>query len=128
MKRPPRQAFRTNYMDENLPAGSLVGLLSSSDPDAGDTITYSLVEGYYDNLSFSIDGDNLETVGPFDYETNSYYYIQVRATDAGGLYSDSYYTVYVNKRKRRAIGHYAFQQHGCGESASRIAGRQFQRL
>ena len=50
--------------DENIVSGSAVAALSSTDPDAGDTHTYSLVsgDGDTDNSAFTIDGDQLKIV------------------------------------------------------------------
>jgi methyl coenzyme M reductase gamma subunit len=72
---------------ENSPIGTVVGVLSSVDPDAGDTHTYSLVEGEGDddNAAFVIDGDQLKTAAELDYETKNSYLIRVRSTDSGGL-------------------------------------------
>jgi parallel beta-helix repeat protein/VCBS repeat-containing protein len=71
---------------ENLASGTLVGALTSTDPDSGDTtFTYALVDnaGYPDNTSFSIDGSNLLTAAVFNYETKASYSIRIRTTDAG---------------------------------------------
>ena len=48
---------------ENLAAGTLVGTLTSADPDAGATFSYALVAGAgdTDNASFAIVGDQLQT-------------------------------------------------------------------
>src|SRR5207302_1822581 len=57
-------------VDENQPSGTTVGTLSTTDPDAGDTHTYSLVSGTgsTDNASFQISGSTLQTAGPLDFE------------------------------------------------------------
>ncbi len=72
---------------ENLPAASLVGSLTTTDQDAGDTFTYSLVlgAGGVDNSSFNIVGSQIFTSASFDFETKSSYSIRVRSTDAGNL-------------------------------------------
>jgi hypothetical protein len=61
--------------------------LATEDPDAGDTHTYSLVdgEGDDDNAAFIIDGDQLRTAVELDFETKNSYQIRVRSTDSGGL-------------------------------------------
>lgn len=77
----------SNDVFENQPPGTLVGTLSAIDPDADSTFTYSLVSGAgeNDNNSFTIEGNELRTNSPFDYETKSSYSVRVRVTDQGGL-------------------------------------------
>lgn len=80
---------------ENEPVGTEVGVLTSNDPDSGDSFTYSLVDdaAYPDNLSFSITGDRLLTNEIFDYEVKPSYIIKVRSTDAGGQYLEQTFTI-----------------------------------
>ena len=61
--------------------------LSSTDPDDGDTFTYSLVsgDGSTDNGAFTIDGDQLKISDSPDYETQNSYSVRLRSTDSGGL-------------------------------------------
>jgi hypothetical protein len=75
---------------ENQPAGTTVGTLSTTDPDAGNIFTYSLVTGTgsTDNASFTIVGNALKTTATFDYETKNSYSIRVRSADANGLYTE----------------------------------------
>ncbi|MFM6896017.1 MAG: cadherin repeat domain-containing protein, partial [Microcystis panniformis] len=72
---------------ENKPIGTILGQFSSSDPDLGDTFTYTLVTGTgdTDNGLFSINGNQLFTQAVFDYETRSSYSIRVQTTDQDGL-------------------------------------------
>ena len=70
---------------ENSAGGTVIGQLSTSDPDLGDSHVYTLV----DNAGgrFQIVGDRLQ-VKPgavLDFETTSSYEIEVRSTDADGL-------------------------------------------
>ncbi|WP_107837843.1 cadherin domain-containing protein [Metasolibacillus meyeri] len=85
-------------IDENQPIGTTVGTLTTIDPDAGDTSTYTLVSGTgsTDNGSFMINGNELRTANEFDFETKSNYNIRVRATDSGGLYFEKTFTITVN--------------------------------
>ncbi|MFN8494187.1 MAG: hypothetical protein U0350_41695 [Caldilineaceae bacterium] len=57
-----------NRVGENSAVGTPVGLFSSTDLDAGDTFTYTLVSGTGsdDNASFSISGRTLNTRASFD--------------------------------------------------------------
>ncbi|WP_180981299.1 cadherin repeat domain-containing protein, partial [Cylindrospermopsis raciborskii] len=72
---------------ENQAIGTVVGNLSTTDPDTGNTFTYSLVTGTgsIDNSSFTIDGGQLKTAAAFNFETKNSYSIRVRSTDQGGL-------------------------------------------
>lgn len=70
---------------EMVAQNTTVGLLSSVDPDQGDTHSYSFVQGTNDNGAFLISGDQLKTQGQFDFETKSLYIIEVKSTDSQGL-------------------------------------------
>jgi len=82
---------------ENQPSGTLVGTFTATDPDSGDSHTYTLVsgEGDADNASFIIDGNQLKTAAAFDFEAKSSYSIRVRSTDSGGLWTEKVFTVSV---------------------------------
>lgn len=84
---------------ENNIIGTVVGALSTTDVDVGDTFTYSLVSGTgsTDNASFAISGSNLVTNAVFDYETKSSYSVRIRTTDAGGLYFEKAFTITVTE-------------------------------
>ena len=74
---------------ENEEAGTLVGNLNTTDPDATDMHSYSLVSGTGDddNDAFEIEGGTLKTTASFDFETQSSYTIRVSSTDS---YSNSF--------------------------------------
>lgn len=91
---PSSVALSSSSIDENRPAGSVVGTLSTSDPDAGDTFSYSLLSG--DTSLFAISGDQLTTTAAFNYESASSYSVTIRSTDAGGLVFDKTFTIGVN--------------------------------
>ena len=80
---------------ENQPSGTAVGSFSTTDPDIGDTFTYSLVsgEGDADNADFTITGSQLQSAVSFDYETTNSYSIRVRTTDSGSLYHEEAFTI-----------------------------------
>ncbi|MDD2782018.1 LamG-like jellyroll fold domain-containing protein, partial [Sulfuricurvum sp.] len=78
---------------ENQPSGTTVGNLSTTDPDTGNTFTYSIVGG--DSTSFSISGAQLKTAASFDFETKNTYSVTIRSTDQGGLTFDKIFTVSV---------------------------------
>ncbi len=87
----------TSSIAENAAASATVGQLSSVDPDAGDTFTYSLVTGTgdTDNARFVISGGELRAVSAFNYEAKNSYSIRLRSTDAGGLQFDRITTITV---------------------------------
>ena len=82
---------------ENTAANTNIGdAFQATDPDSGDTVTYSLQRA--DKTSFRIDANTgqLKTHAALDYETkNSYSNLAVRATDSGGLVSSVLVTVNV---------------------------------
>ncbi len=80
---------------ENAASGTTVATLSTTDADAGDTFTYTLVNGTgsTDNASFVITGTTLSTAAVFDFETKSSYSVRVRVTDAGGLTFEKVFTI-----------------------------------
>ncbi len=82
---------------EDFPTGTTVGLFSSTDQDAGDTQTYTLVSGDGDdnNDLFTISGDGLQTATALDFETTPSYTVRVRSADAGGLFVEQSFTITV---------------------------------
>jgi len=84
---PTEVLLTSNVVAEDTPAGTVVGLLSADDANAGDVHTFELVvgDGDADNDAFEIVGQQLRTVATFDFETQNEYHIRVRATDLGGL-------------------------------------------
>jgi gliding motility-associated-like protein len=82
---------------ENAASGTAVGTLAGTDPDAGDTHTYTLVTGTgsTDNASFTITGTTLNTAAVFNFEAKNSYAVRVRVTDAGGLSFERAFTITV---------------------------------
>ncbi len=82
---------------ENQPASSIVGTLSTTDSDIGDTFTYSVVsvDGNTASTIFAISGDSLIATVSLDFETQSTFVIAIRSTDQGGLSVDQIFTVSV---------------------------------
>ncbi|MGK7879622.1 MAG: cadherin repeat domain-containing protein, partial [Crocosphaera sp.] len=91
---PPNDlTLSNNTIDENEPINTEIGTLTTTDPDSGDTFTYSLVagQGDTDNSLFTIDGDVLKTNAIFDFETQDTYSIRVETTDsANNTYSEAF--------------------------------------
>ena len=66
--------------------------MSNTDPDSGDTFTYSLVSGSgdTDNASFTVDGTSLKTAVSLDYETKNSYSIRLNVNDGANDYAKSF--------------------------------------
>ena len=96
---PTGVALSNNTVPENEPIGTLVGTLSTTDPDAGNTHTYGLVsgDGDVDNASFTLADNEIRTAAVFDRDTKASYSVRVRATDQGGLSTDQVLTITVNE-------------------------------
>ena len=73
--------------------GFVVGTFETTDPDANDTFTCSLISstGSDDNAKFTIDGNgNLA----LDFEQKQQYIIKVRTTDAGVCFTKKLHHCY----------------------------------
>ncbi|HPM82875.1 MAG TPA: dockerin type I domain-containing protein, partial [Candidatus Anammoximicrobium sp.] len=94
---PTDVALAPNSVSENLPAGTVVGLLSSVDPDTQDTFAYALVLGpdSVDNAAFRVSGNQLMTAVSLDRELKPAQNIRVRTTDQGGLWFEKSLTITV---------------------------------
>jgi hypothetical protein len=101
---------------ENQSSGATVGNLSTTDGDAGDTFTYSLVSGTgsADNSSFAISGNHLNTAASFDYETKNSYSVRVRSTDAAGHTVEKAFTISVTNVNEAPV----ITSNGGGSTAS----------
>jgi gliding motility-associated-like protein len=91
-------SLSASSINENNAVNAVVATLSSTDADAGDTHTYTLVSGSgsTDNASFTIVGNQLKAAIAFDFETKSSYTVRVRTTDAGGLTYEKALTITIN--------------------------------
>ncbi len=93
---PPTNISISNAaINENQPVGSVIGTFSTTDPDVGDTFTYTFCGGT-DDASFQINGGNLQSAAVFDFEVKNSYSICVRSTDSGTLSTTKTLTVSVN--------------------------------
>lgn len=84
-------------VDEELPGGSLVGNLSSTDPDGGG-FSYSLpVSAFFpDNALFDIVGNQLVTRFPLDVDDAPTRTVRITTTDNTGLSFSETFTIAVN--------------------------------
>lgn len=76
-------AYQFNLV-ENSPSGTVVGSVSATDPDLGDTVSYTIDAGNTDN-AFGIDAvtGQITVANPsaIDFETNPVFVLTVTATD-----------------------------------------------
>jgi hypothetical protein len=101
---PPTDITLTNSsIDENQPSGTTIGNLSATDPDAGQTHTFSLEasgcgSSFPDNAQFAIVGNTLQSAVSFDYELKNSYLICIRTTDSGtpAMSFDKQFTITIN--------------------------------
>jgi hypothetical protein len=96
---PPSIVNQSFSIVENSLAGTFLGKVVASDPDAGQTLTYSIVSGNIDN-AFNIGATtgNLTVNNPsgLDYEQNPIFNLEVRATDNGANSQQSQATITIN--------------------------------
>ncbi|MBW4690325.1 MAG: DUF4347 domain-containing protein [Lyngbya sp. HA4199-MV5] len=83
---------------ENLPANAIIGSFTTTDPNVGDTFTYSLVSGTgaTDNAAFTIVGNTLRTTRSFNYEAKSTYSVRVRTDDGKGGVLERVFTIRIS--------------------------------
>ena len=87
-------------VDENLPAGTVVGSIAASDPDDPSepfgTLTFDITGGNGQGL-FAIDQNGeITTTAPLDFEAADQHVLTVTVTDGGGLEATASVTVTVN--------------------------------
>ena len=94
---PTNITLSANVIAENSGGNAVVGVFASTDPDAGNPFTYTLVigTGSADNASFNISGSQLRATSSFDFETKSSYTIRIRSTDPGGLFIEKAFIITV---------------------------------
>jgi uncharacterized protein len=95
---PTSIALSATNVNENVAADTVVGTFTTTDPDTGNTFSYSLVSGTgsTDNTAFAIADNTLKINASPDFETKSSYSIRVRSTDNGGLSVEKVLTIQVN--------------------------------
>ncbi|MEM9273742.1 MAG: cadherin domain-containing protein [Cyanobacteria bacterium P01_F01_bin.143] len=81
---------------EHSDSGTILGSVSASDQDSGDSLTYSFSSGNDDGI-FAVDAAtgevSIASGALLDYETQSSHSLTVRATDLNGAYHESQVTV-----------------------------------
>ena len=88
-------ALDNQSVGENAADGSLVGALSTTDPDVGDTFTYTLTDNAGGRFAIDETGLVVGNGSLLDYESAAGHNLTVRATDSGGLTYDETFTITV---------------------------------
>ncbi|MDW3209057.1 MAG: Ig-like domain-containing protein [Reichenbachiella sp.] len=93
-RKPTKISLSSNSVQENMPAGTVVGTVSATEPDYRDDATVTLVGGTHAS-SFQIVGNQLRTTEELDYEAGATRSITLRATDNAGEFLNSAVTINV---------------------------------
>jgi large repetitive protein len=82
---PPTNILLSNdSITENLPAGSLIGILAEVDQDAIDSHVFTFTNNAsVNNGLFQISGTQLLSAASFDFETQNPLTVEIRVTDSG---------------------------------------------
>lgn len=88
---PTTLTISNDSIQENVASGQLVGSLSTTDLDANQTHSYSLVSGTgsTNNSSFSIMGNQLMANFVADFENKNSYTVRLKATDSEGCFYET---------------------------------------
>jgi hypothetical protein len=87
---PTNITLSASSITENNAVNAVIGTLSVTDPDVGDSVTFSIISG---GDKFNISGTSLRASVVFDYETATSHSVTVRATDGNGLTYDKAFTI-----------------------------------
>ena len=95
---PTNLTLSNTNINENVAPLTVIGNFSTTDVDAGNTFTYTLISGVgdTDNNLFTISSNQLKINASPDFETKSSYSILVKTTDQGGLSYEKQLTIGVN--------------------------------
>lgn len=79
---PTGLSLSESSIKENAAAGTLIGKLKVEDADPDDKFKFGIAKD--NRADFSLDGSNLLTKRPFDYEEEKSFTVAVQVTDSGG--------------------------------------------
>jgi VCBS repeat-containing protein len=88
-------ALDGSAVDENSPAGTLVGTVTADDPDPEDALSYSLADDAGGRFLIDETTGVLTTTQPLDHEDQASWDVVVRVTDPHGLFTDQGFTIAV---------------------------------
>ncbi|KLU01377.1 other cellular organization [Rhodopirellula islandica] len=102
---PTAIALSDDSIADDSVSGTVVGSFTTTDVDASDTFTYSLVSGTgdTDNASFTIVGNELRTATTIDFDTQSSYSIRIQTSDSGGETFEQVFTIVQSNEGPTAI-------------------------
>jgi mRNA-degrading endonuclease HigB of HigAB toxin-antitoxin module len=92
-------ALTNSIVAENAGANAVIGTLSSTDANPGQSHTYSLVSGAGSthNASFNISGNSLRLTASADFESQSSYSVRIQSDDgSGGTFQEVFPIVITN--------------------------------
>ncbi|WP_162055522.1 T9SS type A sorting domain-containing protein [Pontibacter pamirensis] len=105
--RPTDITLSSTTVEENVAANSVVGTFTTTDADASDTHSYTLVagDGDADNSRFIINGNTLVIKESPDFEAGNTYSIRVATNDgkANGIYEKAF-TIAINDVQEAVTG------------------------
>ncbi|ADY52957.1 Ig family protein [Pseudopedobacter saltans DSM 12145] len=95
---PTSVSLSSTILYENQATGTVAGVLSSTSHSSTAVFTYSLVpgQGDTDNSRFTINGNQLQTAQPLDYEGKQSYSVRVRSITQYGFWLDETFTIAIH--------------------------------
>lgn len=94
---PTNITLSNNTLQEGRPAGEVVGTLSTTDLDDGETFNYALAtgDGSTNNDFFTIEGNELKTTRAVDFEDNQSLAVRISTTDSRGAVFEKSFTIVI---------------------------------
>ena len=95
---PTDLALSANQISESTAANTVIGILTSTDPNPNNSFIYQLVSGLGadDNSAFTISDNTIKINSSPDFDTKPSYSLRVRSTDQNGLFVEKVLTINVN--------------------------------
>ncbi len=92
---PTDLSLSANTVAENAPNGTVVGTVSGTDPDSGDTKTYSFTDSADGRFAINSSTGQITVANSslLNYESATSHTVTVRVTDSGGLTYDETFTI-----------------------------------
>lgn len=90
---PPTAGDTSGTVAENAGSGVTAATVVATDPNAGDSLDYSITEGNGAGLFEIDDNGDITTTADLDYESSSQHILTVTVSDLGGLFATATVTV-----------------------------------
>jgi VCBS repeat-containing protein len=115
----PAMAGQTFAVNEGAAQGTIVGAIIATDPDAGQTLTYSLTEGNTDG-AFTLVGNSLRVNNSvaLNFTSTPSFTLKVQVTDSGNPASSTSATVTVTVTDVNGAPIFAAQEFSINENAA----------